>query len=51
METLYDIDVELKRYATRCGIQLERIAMLNASPAIVETLASVLAAHQSSLVQ
>ena len=51
VETLYDIDVELKQYATRRGIQLERIAMLNASPAIVETLASVLAAHQSSLVQ
>jgi protoporphyrin/coproporphyrin ferrochelatase len=51
VETLYDIDIELKQYAASRGIQLERIAMLNASPAIVETLASVLAAHQSSLVQ
>jgi len=51
VETLYDIDIELKQYAARHGIHLERIAMLNASPAIVETLASVLAAHQSSLVQ
>jgi ferrochelatase len=51
VETLYDIDIELTQYAAKRGIQLERIAMLNASPAIVETLASVLAAHQSSLVQ
>jgi len=51
VETLYDIDIELKQYAASRGIQLERMAMLNASPAIVETLASVLAAHQSSLVQ
>jgi ferrochelatase len=51
VETLYDIDIELKHYAASRGIHLERMAMLNASPAIVETLASVLAAHQSSLVQ
>jgi ferrochelatase len=51
VETLYDIDIELKQYAASRGIHLERMAMLNASPAIVETLASVLAAHQSSLVQ
>jgi ferrochelatase len=50
VETLYDIDFELKQYAARRGIQLERMAMLNASAAMVETLASVLAAHESSLV-
>jgi ferrochelatase len=51
VETLYDIDIELRQYAKSRGIHLERMAMLNASPAIVEILASVLAAHQSSLVQ
>jgi protoporphyrin/coproporphyrin ferrochelatase len=40
----------LRQYAGRRGIQLERMAMLNASAAMVETLASVLAAHESSLV-
>ena len=48
VETLYDIDIELKQLAAGKGIRLERIPMLNASPALVETLASVLAAHQSS---
>jgi len=51
VETLYDIDIELKQYAASRGMHLERMAMLNASSAIVETLASVLTAHQSSLVQ
>lgn len=51
VETLYDIDIELKEYAARRGMRLERMAMLNASPSIVETLASVLTAHHSSLVQ
>jgi protoporphyrin/coproporphyrin ferrochelatase len=50
VETLYDIDIELKQFAAKRGIQLERMAMLNASSAMVETLASVLAAHESSLV-
>lgn len=51
VETLYDIDIELKQHAASRGIHLERMAMLNASSAIVETLASVLTAHQSSLVK
>jgi ferrochelatase len=50
LETLYDIDIELKQYAAKRGVQLERMVMLNASSAMVETLASVLAAHESSLV-
>ena len=50
VETLYDIDIELKQLATSRGIQLERIAMLNDSPAMVEILVSVLAAHESALV-
>lgn len=49
VETLFDIDIELKQLATSKGIHLERMAMLNDSPALVEVLADVLAAHESSL--
>lgn len=49
VETLYDIDIELKQLAASRGVRLERIAMLNDSPALVETLREVLAAHESSL--
>jgi protoporphyrin/coproporphyrin ferrochelatase len=49
VETLYDIDIELKQLATGRGMQLERIPMLNDSPALVEVLVDVLAAHESSL--
>lgn len=50
VETLYDIDIELKQLATRQGMRLERIAMLNAAPALVETLVAVLAAHEFALI-
>lgn len=49
VETLYDIDIELKQLAANRGMQLERIAMLNDAPALIETLVDVLAAHESSL--
>ncbi|OQW33544.1 MAG: ferrochelatase [Nitrospira sp. SG-bin1] len=49
VETLFDIDIELKQLAVTNGIQLERIAMLNDSSALIETLQDVLSAHQSSL--
>lgn len=49
VETLFDIDIELKQLAGRKGMQLERMAMLNDSPALVDTLADVLAAHERSL--
>jgi ferrochelatase len=47
VETLYDI--ELKQFAAGRELQLERIAMLNDSPGLIDTLASVLTAHESSL--
>jgi protoporphyrin/coproporphyrin ferrochelatase len=50
VETLYDIDIELKQLAAGRGIQLERIAMLNDSSAMIETLVDVIAAHESSLI-
>ncbi len=49
VETLYDIDIELKQLASGKGMQLERIAMLNDQPALVDTLFDILAAHESSL--
>lgn len=49
VETLFDIDIELKQLAVNKGIRLERMAMMNDSPALIETLREVLAAHESSL--
>jgi ferrochelatase len=49
VETLYDIDIELRQFAASRGIRLERIPMLNDSPAFIETLVDVVTAHESSL--
>jgi ferrochelatase len=49
VETLFDIDIELKQLAMNKGMRLERMAMLNDSPALIETLRDVLATHESSL--
>ncbi len=51
LEVLYDVDIEFKRLAESKGMQLERIPMLNASPALIATLASVLEEHQASAVR
>lgn len=51
VETLFDIDIELKQLAVNMGMQLERMPMLNAAPALIETLVSVIDAHQSSRAQ
>lgn len=50
VETLYDIDIELKQLARTKGIQLERIPMLNASAPLIDIVTSVVEAHESSLV-
>ncbi len=50
VETLYDIDIELNQLARATGMQLERIPMLNASAPLIDTLASVVEAHEASLV-
>ncbi len=49
VETLFDIDIELRQLAVSKGLQLERMPMLNDAPAMLETLRDVLAAHESSL--
>ena len=49
LEVLYDVDIEFKSLAQSKGMHLERIPMLNASPALVETLRSVVKDHQASL--
>ncbi len=46
VETLYDLDIEMRQLAAGKGLQLERIAMLNDSPALVETLRDIVAEHE-----
>lgn len=48
VETLFDIDIELKQLAMGKGLHLERMAMLNDSSAILETLRDVLTTHEST---
>jgi ferrochelatase len=48
VETLFDIDIELKQLAASKGLQLERMPMLNDAPAMLETLRDVLATHEST---
>jgi protoporphyrin/coproporphyrin ferrochelatase len=50
LEVLYDVDIEFRRIAESKGMQLERIAMLNANPALITVLAALLEEHQASLV-
>jgi ferrochelatase len=50
LEVLYDIDIAFRRLAESKGMQLERMAMLNAGPALIATLASLIEEHQASLV-
>lgn len=45
LEVLYDIDIEFAKRARDKGMQLERIAMLNATTPLVETVAAVVTAH------
>lgn len=48
LEVLYDVDVEMKRRAAGRGMHLERIAMLNATPPLIDILASVIEQHTAS---
>jgi len=50
VETLFDIDIELKQLALTKGLRLERIPMLNASAPLIDILMSVVEVHESSLV-
>jgi ferrochelatase len=45
LEVLYDIDIEFKKLAGAMGMWLERIAMLNASPPLIESLLDVVTTH------
>ena len=51
LEVLYDVDVEFKRLAASKGMRLERIAMLNATQPLIDTLAAVLEEHLSTSVR
>ncbi len=48
LEVLYDVDIQFKEFAAARGMQLERMAMLNATPPLIDILASVVKAHESS---
>jgi ferrochelatase len=50
LEISYDVDIEFRRLAESKGMQFERIPMLNAGPAMIETLASLVEEHKASLV-
>ncbi len=50
IETLYDLDIELKESAAKKDIRLERMPMLNDSASMIDILASVVEMHESSLV-
>lgn len=45
LEVLYDVDIEFKQLAASKGMGLERIPMLNATPPLIDTLASILEPH------
>jgi ferrochelatase len=45
LEVLYDVDIHFKRVAAERGMQLERIAMLNATAPLIDLLASIVDAH------
>lgn len=51
LEVLYDIDIELKQRAASRGMQLERMAMLNATPPMIDILASLIEQRVASAVQ
>jgi ferrochelatase len=51
LEVLYDVDIEFKRLAESKGMHLERMAMLNASEALIATLAAVIEEHLTSAVR
>ena len=45
LEVLYDIDIEFKKRAGEKGMRLERIAMLNATPPLIEALQDIVTTH------
>ena len=47
VEVLYDIDIGVQDIARRAGVRVERPPMLNDSPAMVATLAAIVAGRQN----
>jgi ferrochelatase len=45
VETLYDIDIEFRARAEKVGLRLERMAMLNDSDALADTLVALVDEH------
>jgi ferrochelatase len=48
VETLYDIDIEFRARAEKLGLRLERMAMLNDSDALADTLVALVDEHLGS---
>jgi ferrochelatase len=48
VETLYDIDIEFRARAEKLGLRLERMAMLNDSDVLADTLAQLIDEHLDS---
>jgi ferrochelatase len=48
VETLYDIDIEFRARAEKLGLRLERMAMLNDSDALADTLVALVDEHLSA---
>lgn len=42
METLYDLDIVLKKQASEIGLAMERVSCLNDSPAVIEAMAAAI---------
>lgn len=49
VEILYDLDIGLQEIAARCGVRVERMPMLNDSPALVNALAGIVSAYRIRL--
>lgn len=49
LEVLYDIDIEARRVAADCGLELVRTSSLNDDPAVCSSLASLIAAEAKKL--
>ncbi len=51
VEVLYDIDIGVQDIARRAGVRVERPPMLNASPAMVATLAAIVQSASENAAQ
>jgi protoheme ferro-lyase len=41
VETLYDLDIEARAWATKLGLGFERVPALNTAPGLIDALSAV----------